>query len=302
MNHSGTPAEISNLRPTGPLHSVERNDMNSASPYIHEATPIDLPENSIPILLSPGLGNRIDKLAPVLQTFADHGRVAIGIEHHSGKKAARYPEFADARKQYPKVEVEKAAALLEVITSKNIEKVDLIGFCEGAVNGGILASAFPELVRNFVAVNPAGMTGPNDTFSRVAKIFIKKSIGDIRFALPRMLSRTESELASQKISLSWNRMVGLPTLYQLSQTNISPLLVDLETKGVRVGVLQSRKDSLYPYEMVGKNVPETISAHATFSNQKLGHAALLSSHELTVGAVVQMVDSLNSSRDSPHFG
>lgn len=291
----GVPRQVGN----SDLHASysEEFTVDTTDPRISEIAPTGLLEDPTPILLSPGLRNRSDKLLPVLNEFANHNRVAIGIEHSLNDMPVGQPEFADALRSYPAVEVKKAAALFEVIKSKNLERVDLIGYCEGAVNGSILASLFPNLVRNFIVINPASMIGPDDNFSRVAKIFIKKSVDDVRFALPLMLSHREPELVARKMSASWDRIAGLPTLHKLSRLLISEQLVDLEQKGIKVGVLQSRRDSLYPYEMVYRNVPEAISAHATFSNQKLGHAALLSSPEFTVKAVIQLIKSLNNTRE-----
>ncbi len=268
--------------------------MGHRLPAVSEAKPSEPLLDVVPILLSPGLRNRSDKLLPVVQEFARQGRAALAIEHRH-TSGATPPEFVNALDLYPRVEVNKAASLYEVITSRRLEQVDVVGYCEGAVNGAILASLFPNLIRNFVVLNPAGMNDSDDKFSRIAKIFIKKSIQDVKFAVPLLVSRQDPDLATKKLAASWDRIAGLPTLRVLSRMAISPELVRLEQQGVKVAVLQSRKDSLYPYDMVRSQVPNGLSAHATLADPKLGHAALLASPEFTVRAIVQLIESLNDS-------
>lgn len=62
--------------------------------------------------------------------------------------------------------------MLEV---KGIDKVDLIGHCEGAVNATLLALEHPEKVRSLVLLAPGGMVG-EDSFVRVVEPFVKKIV------------------------------------------------------------------------------------------------------------------------------
>lgn len=88
-----------------------------------------------------------------------------------------------------------------------------------------------------------------------------------------------------------DRILGLPTLYRLSRTRIDGRLAELQDVGINVGVLQSYRDSLYPYGDVAQYVPDEI-IHASLADQKLGHAAIFTHQEVTVGAIAQLLNNM----------
>lgn len=160
------------------VSSREAFDTPNGVAYINDVMPAHDSSENIPLLISPGLLNSSERLLPVLDEFAVNGIRAIAVEHVRRGRRVKMSEFEEAADIYPKVEIGKAETLFRVMEHKQLDQVDLLGYCEGAINGTILAAQYPERIRSFVLLNPAGMMG-EDSFLRVARIFVDKSLNDI---------------------------------------------------------------------------------------------------------------------------
>lgn len=70
----------------------------------------------------------------------------------------------------------------------------------------------------------------------------------------------------------------------------------MSQQGVRVGILESHSDNLFPPERIEEHVDlEVINGYASLANKKRAlHYAFAAHTILTVGAVTQMLDSFNS--------
>lgn len=118
-------------------------------------------EKNIPVLLAPGWGGSgLGTYQKTLLCLAEKRRMlafsslyGIGSEHakmHFGRRET---------KELSAVYIKKAAALFETARFHRLEKIDAIGYSEGAMVVALAASFRPELFRNVVFVNPAGISG-----------------------------------------------------------------------------------------------------------------------------------------------
>lgn len=283
------------LTPNGNLHVSDQEPFSTPNgvAYINEVAPFTSDPEEPPLLISPGLLNSSSTMFPVMDEFASRGIRTIAIEHARRGHRVKNEVFAEAASEYSGIEAAKAETLLNVIENRRLGPVDLLGYCEGAVNGAALATRYPDKIRNFVLLNPAGMMG-EDSFLRVFKVFVDKSLKDVKHTFERPSQEKEESSETSRASLLADRLLGLPTLYHLARARIDSDLTELQHAGVNVAVLQSYRDSLYPYYDVAKHVPEEIT-YTSLANRKLGHAAIYTHREVVVGATVRLLKSMSES-------
>ena len=198
-------------------------------------------------------------------------------------------EFQNTRGQWPIIQLAKACELYGTLVESSVTRADVVGFCEGGVTATILASVHPEAVSRLVLVNPAGMTD-EDNSDRLLGRFKDKNRRYASMILRDIINGNVSESTYKMVKSSINRLLGMSALASLADIRIADTLKDLSNKGIKVSVVHSKNDQLYPYGAVNKNIPVELHSHASFADPLAGHAVFDSHTDDAVDAVMRLLE------------
>jgi pimeloyl-ACP methyl ester carboxylesterase len=129
------------------------------------------------VLLHGGLYGYIDEFGDLIQEISRHRRViAIATRGHGrseiGTQPFSYALFADDA--------------LAVIRHETEEKVDVVGFSDGAITSYLLVGEHPELVRRLVAIG--GPRGQQDWTENAIAEFEKSKPSDVEKSDPQFVA------------------------------------------------------------------------------------------------------------------
>ncbi len=246
------------------------------------------PRITIPILFAPGWRETPELQKECLFEVYSSGRRVITLIHT--KKLS----IISKQKEYPDVELQKAETLLEILSAKSIEKVDVITHSEGALNVAIAASLKPKQFRNLVLVAPAGLSGTN-SIANITVGFIKHITQD--GALPLITRKVQIKSHREKINILKNASLALKEGKAIAAYDIHPLLLNLKKKGVRTAVLVGKKDTVFPLKKVKSHLSK-LSDDArfgfdVFATKPGGHDLYSKPHEI-MQQVERMLEELEA--------
>jgi pimeloyl-ACP methyl ester carboxylesterase len=129
------------------------------------------------VLLHGGLYGYIDEFSGLIREMASHRRViAIATRGHGkseiGRQGFSFALFANDA--------------LSVIRAETNQKVDLLGFSEGALTSYQLASAHPEIIRRLVAIG--GSRGTRDWTAKALYEFENSKASDVEKNDPQFVA------------------------------------------------------------------------------------------------------------------
>lgn len=204
------------------------------------ATPEDL-RYEVPVIFAPGWSEGMVSFRRPQEVMSRFGRQSVIFEHpRRGGKEIASPD-------YPKAEMLKALALLDVIDQTGQEKVDVVAHSEGAIYTIIAARLNPDRFRNIVLVAPAGLIG-RDTFPRLMGRFSKKIFRNLRQASLDLKVRKDILRAHlSAVAYVGNNIVrALNEARAISKLEIAEDLDWLRDKGIGIGVIQYQNDAAFP--------------------------------------------------------
>jgi len=206
------------------------------------------------------------------------------------------PKPVEPMQNIGKYQSARAVALLDVIDNRGLDRVDVIAHSQGAINAIAAAAVEPEKFRNIVLIAPAGMIG-QDSKSALIGRFGKKLARDYREMLyiPE-IRRTQIE--GTKYLLKHN-LEAVREALELASARIDDSLDYLKKKGVRVSIIQSHSDTVFPADRIEENVDLSdygynVAAYASIADRKAGHDRLIKKHAISAGkAALQMIEQFN---------
>lgn len=204
-----------------------------------------------PILLAVGWGETPITHQGTLRTIFNEKRRGIAI---------KYPRFIHGDRSdtsQPKVEIEKAQAILDVLNTKGIATADIIAHSEGAINAIIAATSAPEKFRNIVFIGPAGLIGKDKLPSlalRFAKMLFREGK---RFLSEGNKRKTLLMAAWESLKYSFkNPTRALKEGSAIAASDIYESLANLQKQGINVSIIHSVDDSVFPMDKLLETAKE----------------------------------------------
>jgi len=184
------------------------------------------PKTEVPLVVGLGWGELPKSWKKHVKYWTEHGRRVIIPDTPHGISTGKVKE------DFPEIEIEKITALYETLLASGISikedgtvtgQVDLVGRSEGAIYSILLAYYYPQLVRNLVLENPAGLAGKTNM-----GIFAKRWHG-------QMTQKYEEDGAQPKDFMPnvvvKNPINALRSIKAISETDIRDMLKTIKANG-----------------------------------------------------------------------
>lgn len=273
----------------GEVHRI--NSFGGTAEYVDMCPEVQVSDT--PVLVAGGwtVGRKASKQAA--KEIYDQGKRVLLVDHARSGSA---PEDAS----YSKEVLHKANTLMAVLDEAGVDKTDVIAHSEGALSAVVAGLMHPERFRNLVLVAPAGMIG-EDSLLRLASGFGPK--------MARSISRDMVEnpkVASTIVTAATPYILKNPLksgreINSIAKTSISTVLRELNQAGIRVGLIQSNSDPIFPAKRIQEQVSQeehslNVDAYASVAWEKAGHDDLLIHPERTVRGALQMIEQFEKSQ------
>lgn len=253
------------------------------------------PESNVPILIASGWSQGRKAYKESAEEAYRQGRTSILVDHarHGGIKSANNTARPLEVEEFHNEILHKANTLMEIIDDVGAEKVDVIAHSEGALNTVVAALQKPEKFSTIILAMPAGMIG-SDSVLKLAG----------RFAPKMVLSVTKDMIDNPNIAaaintdgtkyIAKNPVKAAKEVQAMAETSIDDTLELLRAKGIKVGVLQSRADTVFPAHRIEQNVRldghfANVDAYASVNARWAGHDELLINPKRATVAAIQMI-------------
>lgn len=220
------------------------------------------------VLLHGGLYGYIEEFGELIQEVSKHRRViAIATRGHGKSELGTQP-FSYAL---------FAQDAFTVIRHETMEKVDVLGFSDGAVTSYTLTAAHPELVRRLVAIG--GPRGLADWTAKAKAELIASKPTDVARDSPQFVAERKKLMPAPE---QWDEFIQ-----RLTKMWMGPVYVtDAQIRSIKVPTLIIAGDH-DPYNQTGK----TVELYRLLQDGELaiipgcGHVVLDCKGQFTIGAV-----------------
>jgi pimeloyl-ACP methyl ester carboxylesterase len=261
---------------------------------VFEYRPIHAPKEfePTPLLLVPGLGMHAH---PYFKTATELGHTTpvFLIDSPHGT------DFVDPKIQgtsLPSLE-RRASAIAEALRHVGLTKtkIDIIGHSQGACAGAVYADAYPEQVRNYLALAPAGITTSDSVSVENALLdfplhmaaLTKLTIDGIPYTHAFMtdtILRSFTDLFSAFFPTHKKRgHVSFEPAYEsivdttsavneIARANIVPTLVKLQKHGINVQIIGHTHDTLFPSDKMREVADKS---HISYTELPGDHISIL---------------------------
>ena len=237
---------LQNKNPVEGLHS-EYFDVHYIKP--------EKSKTEVPIVLGYGWGAKAESEKEIAKNI-------IGGEAGSERSViisdTPHGISAEKKEDMPAIEMEKMTGLLEALRASGIYikedgtitgQVDLVGRSEGGIYSVMLAYFYPQLVRNLVLENPAGMTGKTNL-----GIFAERWLGQMKQDIRKEYKETGTQpkdLTPEVIAE--NPAKGMESVLEgISQMDVRDMLKEVKEKGIGVALITTTEDKFFPPEKLIK--------------------------------------------------
>ncbi|MBI5457777.1 hypothetical protein HY971_03570 [Candidatus Kaiserbacteria bacterium] len=255
------------------IHAINRKEFN-------EKNGLPAPEDTIPIWIAPGfrVGAEALRRNAVGMSELDHSVATYVVDPRNEATDSRYtfpPNIPALTKMH-------ASALLTAIEagSKNIfrgeEKVNVLGYSNGAINAIVAAMALPERFNKIILVNPAGLTDLNDPYLlRFLKLSAKSFTHGKQVLTEAGLKPAQSRLTQladmggpdmevdkprdlyEEFSAEMNEIgkkgglrAAIDTASAISQADLIPMIQYLTERGVKIEILAAEGDPMFSEKQI----------------------------------------------------
>lgn len=221
--------------------------------------PVHLNEQSVPIFVLPGFSETAVLFDECLQHLAMKGRRALCVDAVHGVDVTCADEKYRLGK-YPCPQVRKAVPLLKALQELNIQKADIVCHSEGGITAAIAANIDPQRFRNIILMNPAGMIGQDNLLRLLFGFAIDKTQETFREVAKHIQGiHTDTREKIRKVmrgavegikSMAADPIQALKEIFSITETQIHEWIRELQHKGVRVGIIHSEHDQLFPLRSI----------------------------------------------------
>ncbi|MCX6701774.1 MAG: hypothetical protein NTX96_01080 [Candidatus Zambryskibacteria bacterium] len=238
---------------------------------IYEASPENGGEKSkVPIVIGMGFGEISQSHINNARELVKMGRKVICPDTPHGISSSKRQNILPAGKEnsdYDKIELDKMASLLETLKAKGIEikdgqetgKAVLLARSEGAIFSILLAYLYPELVKDLILTNPAGLSGKTTKGT-----FALHEIQDRKQAI--MNEYKEKSPAPPNTNVDFFEVLRrdlsatTSSILAISRSDIREMLKDVRAHGIGVVVIHTTDDKMFPIaRLAGEVVPDPMS-------------------------------------------
>lgn len=250
-------------------------------------------KTEVPVVLGMGWGGEPKAYKQNILSLAETGRRTIAIDAVHGVDSDIENELSQ---DLPEIELRKVAAIMEALESKDIEKVDAVGYSEGGIYITLAAMLYPEKFRNLVLVNPGGMIGQDNEarltagFLKDLFVHLKQSIGD-----KQALQRFGAVYGGMVKSAGKDILKAVKEISAISDSQIQEYLKSLKEQGIGISIIHGVDDSAFPMDKMQKETkPEHVDG---FYSVQGAHVDFVIQAEKYTHVVDQALDALERKRN-----
>lgn len=203
-----------------------------------------------PTFFVPGWGMTPEAYRENILELAGKDRRVLSFESPHGIDAGTLKEMQDAASM-PEAELRKVSALVTALIAKNLSEVNVVAHSEGGLYTILAATLFPEKFKRIVLVNPGGMIGedsPRQLVKRTAEETLAEASATISDKEKREHAATILRIGTE--SAARNPAQSLREMRAIAGTQIHELLRGLKERGVRISIIHSVDDKIFPMERV----------------------------------------------------
>ena len=175
-----------------------------------------------------------------MKSMYQFGLRSISVKH------PRYDLKLVTRGNISRLEYQKAQAIISVIDSLEIRKIDIVAHSEGAINAIIVAHLYPEKINSMILVGPGGLT-ENESFFELLSRFIadafQNNIDIFNLDELKLFIRSFVELFKYFLS---NPILGLLEGSAVSHTHMYQYLIELSKYNIPITIILGKKDIIFP--------------------------------------------------------
>ena len=196
-------------------------------------------KDSVPVLFAPGWSVTVESSEDSLIKLAKKGRRVISLSH------PRIGGDKEAQKDISSEEMRKAISILTVINEKGLDKVDIFGYSEGAINSSVLASNLaPEKIGNMVLHNPAGMIGKDNPI-KISGRFLNNMTEVIKDELRHGREIKDKVLIESFKYIVKNPLRSIKEINEIAKSDIKSNFKDLNEKGINIAIVHNVDDIVF---------------------------------------------------------
>lgn len=276
----------------GAVYPVESYGSNARYIDVDPHTP------EIPLLVAGGWSEGFWSLKDAAEVIFEGSdsipaRRALVVEH------PRFGKADDNPTEYADVVYHKSDTLLSVLEDakkvKDFEKVNVVAHSEGAINSIVAALQEPELFNNIVLAMPAGMIG-KDSVLKLAARFTPKVLRSLTKDTFDNTSTGIAINAGGSAYIGKNPVKATQEVIAMANTTIDEAIESLREKGVKVAILQSNADTVFPAKRIEQQaIPEgqfIVDAYSSVIAKDAGHDDPLINPQRSMLGAMQIIDNL----------
>ena len=221
-------------------------------------------KSKVPVVYSMGWGVTKESHRGTMLGLAEDRRVlAVDAPHGFDSKDVPPEEKIEAE-DIPQIQLAKVTALLKAMEAKGLKKTDVVAHSEGAIVAIFAATLRPDLFRNMVLVNPAGMIGEDTKWKLMGRATL-----DIALQIKRIWDRAEGSLLERTAqtgkkmlmpSIDLNKVIASSpmktwrSIGEISGAQVHELIGGLKDLGIKISIIHGVDDKFFPMEKVQKNI------------------------------------------------
>lgn len=245
------------------------------------------------VVLGVGWGGEPNAYKNNLLYLASKGRRTIALDAVHGIETENQDDIENI---FPDAEMRKVAALLEVLTNKNISKVDAVAYSEGGIYITLAAILYPEKFRNLVLVNPGGLVGKDNEFRLTA--------GFLKDLVKHFIDVVNNKEFLKRFAIFYGGMVrsaaidlpkAIREISAISEAQIQDFLKDLKSQGMGISIIHGVDDNAFPMDKMQQVVkPDQVDG---FYSVKGAHGDFVIQAEKYTEVVDQALDALEKKKN-----
>lgn len=255
----------------------------------------EFPKDNVPLFLASGMGATPEVNKDIIKGFFLEGRRVVSAKYDRSGGSANITE------KTPEIHEEvirKAQAMIVAIESKGISQVDVIGHSEGAPVSAAAAVMRPDLFRNIVFLNPAGLVGKDSVINIIRRQMKEnQALGKRKkedAAMAAALATADREFSTHIKESGLSRVYS--ELEGATSTELDVLIGVLREKGIGIAVVSSEEDFVFPTGLIEGVVSANLLPGVEVNKMPGKHNEIQYQPSLYTHALEQILETVNERR------
>lgn len=250
-----------------------------------------------PVMLSPGWGANPQTMSDMIGSLVADGHRVIS-PNFSRKKIIEKAERKDAAIEH----LQQAHQLNILQEQKGIDMTDLIAHSQGCISAILAALENPEMYRNIILCNPAGMIGQDNTFKLVSRFLNEsnKTVSQIP-AKPGTFKPIANYTLQLIKTISMNPAMALREIGAIAESDIYDILHRLKSteagKKLKIIVVSGKDDQVFPSEKISAQLKDSPVVDA-FHVLSGGHGKVIFESSETWREIQEIVNKIESENET----